>query len=780
MLNTAGRIRPVLFLLFALMVLAGLGWFVQRRQPPDHAVPQNPPSEPQFTGSAACAECHVKEYQAWRNSHHALAMQEADDRTVLGDFSGVTFSQGGVTSTFFQRDGKFFVHTDGPDGKPADFEVKYTFGVTPMQQYLIPFPDGRMQALGIAWDSRPKGQGGRRWFHLYPDDPPKPGEILHWTGRDQTWNYQCAECHVTDFRKNYDLGQSRYASAWTEMGVGCEACHGPGSEHVALARTGKPLDGKAGFPLSLKRPAGTWTIHDEQRGVAEWQGRPRGHGEVEACGRCHARRGVSTDPYTYGQPLLDSHTPALLTDSLYHADGQIQGEVFEYASFRQSRMQQAGVTCSDCHEPHGVTLRATGNAVCAACHLPARFDTPEHHRHKDGSAGAQCVNCHMPATTYMGVDQRRDHSFRIPRPDLSRMLGTPNACTGCHKDQPPDWAAARLKNWTGREPTPHFATALDAGRKGKLDAEKLLSELAQDDSQAAIARATALGLLPEFLTPASLPVLESGLQDRDPLVRAATVAGMEILPPDMRVRLVAPLLQDPLRGVRSTAARVLADAASTLPHEQKGAFDRALAEAVAAEESTAERPESHLNLANLYLRLGRPEAAEAELATALRLDSRFVPALVNRADLARAQGREADSETHLLEALNLEPDNAATVHALGLLKVRQGRQGAALELFGRAVQLDPRSSRYAYVYAVALDSMGDTKRAFQVLEGAHRRRPADREVLVALVDVARRQGDMRSALRHAEELAVLLPSDSRVQALAAELREAGQPRHGSR
>ncbi|HLF98245.1 MAG TPA: multiheme c-type cytochrome, partial [Methylococcaceae bacterium] len=358
--------------LAAVLAIGGLAVLVDSRDAPNErppaprvteAAPVPPPSAAHYTGSQVCAACHEKEYQAWRGSHHALAMQEASDQSVLGDFSGAKFSHAGVTSTFFRRDGKFYVNTDGPDGNLADFEVKYTFGLTPLQQYLIPFPDGRMQALGIAWDSRPKGQGGQRWFHLYPKDTPKPGEILHWTGRDQTWNYQCAECHSTDLRKNYDLAGNRYATAWAEISVGCEACHGPGSRHVEQARAGKPMDGNKGFPLSLTRAAGAWTVRDGQRGIAEWTGPARGHTEVEACARCHARRGVSADPYTYGKPLPDTHTPALLSDSLYYADGQIQGEVFEYASFLQSRMHRVGVTCSDCHEPHGIKLRAEGNAV---------------------------------------------------------------------------------------------------------------------------------------------------------------------------------------------------------------------------------------------------------------------------------------------------------------------------------------------------------------------------------------------------------------------------------
>lgn len=103
-------------------------------------------------------------------------------------------------------------------------------------------------------------------------------------------------------------------------------------------------------------------------------------------------------------------------------------------------MNAHGVACSDCHDPHSQKLRAPGNAVCAQCHLSVKFDVPEHHRHKPGTKGGECASCHMPTVTYMVVDPRHDHAMRIPRPDLSVKLGTPNACNDCHKDKKPSWA----------------------------------------------------------------------------------------------------------------------------------------------------------------------------------------------------------------------------------------------------------------------------------------------------------------------------------------------------
>ena len=185
-----------------------------------------------FVGAQACAGCHAPETERWKNSHHALAMQKATAATVLGDFANATLTHHGVT-TVFSRDGdKFIVRTEGPDGAPHDYEIAYTFGVYPLQQYLIAFPGGRYQALGIAWDSRPKAQGGQRWFPLYPAQILRAGDSLHWTGRDQTWNYQCASCHSTDLKKNYDLAADSYATSWTDSQIPHERLAGDIALHA--------------------------------------------------------------------------------------------------------------------------------------------------------------------------------------------------------------------------------------------------------------------------------------------------------------------------------------------------------------------------------------------------------------------------------------------------------------------------------------------------------------------------------------------------------------------
>jgi Tfp pilus assembly protein PilF len=733
-----------------------------------------------FVGAKVCATCHAAETARWSGSHHARAMQAATPDTVLGDFADAKLVHFRVVSTFSRTGDKYIVRTDGPDGALHDYEIAYTFGVYPLQQYLIAMPGGRLQALGIAWDSRPKERGGQRWFHLYPDEKLPAGERLHWTGRDQTWNYMCADCHSTDLKKNFDLTTNTYATTWADVDVSCEACHGPGSRHVAWTHTrasiGSNAPGlsdadRAGLTNWLKATdQGHWEMNRET-GIAK-RTEPLASAELDTCAACHSRRRVIAKDAQPSAPLLDTYAPADLEAGLYHADGQIDGEVYEYGSFVQSRMYHAGVTCSDCHEPHSLALHAEGNGLCGQCHMPAKFDTTEHHHHQSGSAGAQCVNCHMPTKTYMVVDRRRDHSLRVPRPDLSASIGTPNACTQCHTNRPAAWAMQAIAGWYphGRQTQAHYATALNAGRTGAVDAERRLDQLVLDATQPAIARASALLLLPGYATPASQAAFKAAITDPSSLVRSAVPRALLPAPSPVVVQAVAPLLSDPTRAVRIETVRALAGVdPGTMTQDQRTAFDAAYRELVAAEMVDADRPEAHLNLGLVDLRRQAPADAEAEYRTALRLDPSFVPAFANLADLDRLRGQDRQGADLLRKALVIEPNNADVRHSLGLLLVRQHSYTEAVDQLRRASELAPDNARYAYVYAIALNSTGAAAEAIALLERTHRQHPADRNVLVALVSITRDNGDFATALRYARELAGQYPADIQVRAMVMDL-----------
>ena len=301
-------------------------------------------------------------------------MQKVRESTVLGDFHGARFSKGGITSVFSAKDGKYSVRTEGADGKLQDFDLAYTFGVSPLQQYLVPFPNGRLQSLALAWDSRAKNDGGQRWYHLYPNRKVTHDDPLYWTGRNQTWNYMCAECHSTNLRKNYDLAADGYRTAWSEISVSCESCHGPGSNHMAWASvkrgSGAETDAN-GLAVNLQPASGSWVREESNPKTLHWKGQTRTQTELEACAPCHSRRHPITDNPQPGQLFSDSYVPSLLDRGVYYADGQILEEDYEYGSFLQSKMHRLGVTCSDCHNPHSLKLCRPQSQFCLRRVSPA-------------------------------------------------------------------------------------------------------------------------------------------------------------------------------------------------------------------------------------------------------------------------------------------------------------------------------------------------------------------------------------------------------------------------
>ncbi len=721
-------------------------------------------------------------------------MQPAKEQTVLGDFNGASFTHFSVGARFFKKDGAFFVNTDGADGQNADFRVSYTFGVHPLQQYLIELPGGHLQALSVCWDTRPREDGGQRWFHLYPDEKITHDDVLHWTGPNQNWNFMCAECHSTNLQKGYDAPTNTYKTTWSQIDVGCEACHGPGSRHVSWAEARKPnelvspeqtLDDDPnasahdattmGLTARLREPhPGQWVLDPATR---RYRRDPplESNVQLNTCARCHARRHVLEAPHEHGRPLLDHYQPALLTEALYHADGQILDEVYVYGSFLQSKMHHRGVRCSDCHDPHGLNLHAPGNALCVRCHLSDEFDTPKHHFHEPGSKGAGCVSCHMPSRYFMVVDKRYDHSFRVPRPDLSVKIGTPNACNDCHLDRDAAWSAAAINKWHGprRANGPDPGEVLHAGRRDPRSAAPLLAVLAQDAQTPGIKRATALELLANVPTASTLAVLGAASRDPDALVRLAAAGGLGGYAPAQRLVIAGPLLTDPVRAVRIHAARMLAPVRRGMfTKDQAAAFERGLNAFVRAQRVNADRASAHLNLGNLHIDRGELKEAEASFRTAIRLEPQVVQPYVNLADLHRAAGREDDCERMLRRAVSIAPGTALAHHALGLSLSRQQRLEEAIASFARATELDTSEPHFAYVHAVALNSLNQHDKAMSVLKDAHRRHPRDRDLIIAATTFSRDRGEIDAAIKYARKLMDLDPTDQAARQLLAELHSA--------
>jgi len=691
-----------------------------------------------FVGREQCIDCHSAAYEGWLGSHHDDAMDVAGPETVLGDFDDAEFTHQGIESRLYQRDDKYFAYTEGPGGEMAEFEVQYTFGVEPLQQYLVPFPGGRLQALSIAWDTE---QG--RWFSLYEGDNIEAGDWLHWTRNGQNWNGMCAECHSTDLRKNFDAESNTYDTQWSEIDVSCEACHGPGSRHVDWAEV-DPMGRSATENYGLV--VDTSGIDNREL--------------VEICAPCHSRR-AEIGEYKHSQTaMLEEFTPSLLEEGLYHPDGQILDEDYVWASFLQSKMYANGVRCDDCHDVHSLQLHQQGNDLCLQCHQGDTYDTATHHFHQqvvDGepSDGALCVKCHMPEQVYMGVDDRADHSIRVPRPDLSLEIGVPNACSqsGCHDDQAVEWAVESYTSWYGTARKPHFGEVLARVRSGDPEAEAGLHALLASSLYPAIVRATALNALQAYPGEVTDKAMQRALDDEDALLRVTAVDAISQQAPEDFVERLGPMLFDSVRAVRiRAAARLGGVGREYFKPFQRNALDKELAEYVKATERSLDFAASGMNLANLYASQGDAKTAERYYRMALEVDDLFFPAKLNLAVLVSQQGDVDEAEKLLREILDDYPEQYDAAYSLALLLVGGNRVDEGLHYLARAAGGMPQRARVHYNLGLLLAQLLRDEEAAVALRNALNIEPQNFDYLYALIDFHYKRDHFGEALDYTERM----------------------------
>lgn len=728
-MNTTARWK-LLGIVATLIIMGSIPLYLWRVE---HEASATQPLRPaaSFAGSQKCAQCHKGEYDRWTGSHHDLAMDLATEATVLGNFDDAVFDYFGTQSRFYRKAETFWVHTRGPDGVMGDFEIKYVFGVYPLQQYLVPFPGGRLQCLPITWDVDRK-----QWYHQVPDAPRDPQDWLYWTNAGQNWNGMCAECHSTNLKKNYDPETDTYATSWSEIDVSCEACHGPGSHHVAWAELPAMARPQTHDNFELTVKTRDLTSRDQ----------------VELCAPCHSRRAILGD-YTHTEAdLLDSLLPTLLNENLYFHDGQILDEVYVYGSFTQSKMYHREVRCGDCHDVHSLKTVAQGNALCLQCHPAAVYDRKSHHFHKqageagepikgqDGTlqfevgSGTQCVQCHMPGRDYMGIDYRPDHSLRLPRPDLSTALDTPNACNRCHWDKSAAWADEVITKWYGPGRSEHYGTILAAGRQGLPEAQDKLLRLSGDPLYPVIVRATALALLGQYPGEAAWTALTQAASDPEALIRHTAVSQFNRLPPDRRQKVLAALLYDPVSAVRMEAANQLSAMGEIgLPEAQAQVYRVNLDAYIEAMTYSADFAFSRFNLGNLFGHQGKTEAAMAQYRAALKIDSQFYPAMVNLAMTANQKGDKPAAARLFRDALAVNPDLHEVHYSLGLLLAEMGHYPEAAEHLGLAAAGMPTYARVHYNLGQIRDFLGETEKAQTALEWAYGLAPEHADYLNALV-----------------------------------------------
>jgi tetratricopeptide (TPR) repeat protein len=717
------------------------------------------PSAPQpvatFVGNKKCMDCHKAEYDKWQNSHHDRAMDVANDATVMGDFNNAAVDFHGVQSRFYRKDKKFFVHTQGPGGKMGEFEITHTFGWYPLQQYLVPFPAGRLQSLPIAWDINED-----KWYHLYPDAPIDPGDWLYWTNAGQNWNGMCAECHSTNLKKNYNIQSDAYQTTWSEIDVSCEACHGPGSRHVAWAE----------LPDMARPQTAHYELVVKAKGIGS-------RAQVALCAPCHSRRAILGD-YTHAEPdLLDSMLPSLLTPGLYFADGQILEEVYVYGSFTQSKMYRRNVRCSDCHDVHSIKTVKEGNALCLQCHRAGIYDTQTHHFHKkkgekgepikaaDGKVlfavgtGAECAQCHMPGRHYMVIDYRPDHSFRIPRPDLSIQLGTPNACNRCHADKSNQWADDYITKWYGPGRHVQYGTIIDGGRKQLPEAQKDLIKLAADPLYPVIVRATALSLLAAYPRKDTSRAYELALLDAEALIRRTAVDHLNISDRKRQTALLAAMLYDPVKAVRIEAARRMTEIPEPrLDTNQKKIFQATLKDYQKSMEYSADFAFGRYNLGNLYAALKQPDKAIRNYRAAFKIDNLFYPAKVNLAMLYNQMGKDDEAETLLREVVSDHPYMYEVQYSLGLLLAEKKQFAEAATHLASAAKGMPDRARIRYNLGLLLQHLKQDSDAEAALLAATEIEPDNLDYLYALTDFYLKRKKLQQAKGIAEQMVAKHPT----------------------
>ena len=709
-----------------------------------------------FVGSKKCADCHRKQYDSWHDSHHDRAMEVADDNTVLGDFNDAVFEIHGVQSRFYRQAKKFYVNTQGPDGVMGDFEITHTFGWYPLQQYLVPFPGGRLQCLPIAWDVKEK-----KWYRLPPVGPLDPGDWLYWTNAGQNWNGMCAECHSTNLKKNYDPATDSYQTSWSDIDVGCEACHGPGSGHVKWAE----------MPEMGRPRADNYLLEQKTSDTSARE-------SVELCAPCHSRRAALGD-YTHAEPdLLDSLLPSLLTEPLYYSDGQIMEEVYVYGSFTQSKMYHRDVRCNDCHDVHSIKLVKEENALCLQCHQASRYDTREHHFHKykdepgdplrtpEGEVlfavgtGTDCVQCHMPGRYFMGIDYRPDHSFRIPRPHVSSNVNAPDACLRCHVDKLPQWSNETITKWYGPGRSSHYGEIINNGRKQIPEAVSDLVKLAGDPLYPVIVRATALSLLIAYPGEQSSKIITTALMDEEALIRRTAVTSIQMTDQEQLARLITPLLYDPVSAVRMEAANRLAGASSKLlDDDQINVFKAALQEFESAMEYSADFAFGRYNLGNLYATMNRPEDAINNYRAAIAIDSMFYPAQVNLAMLYNQRGENRKAEKLLRAVTTAQPELNEVAYSLGLLLVEMHQYEEAADFLERAASGMPEHGRAHYNLGLLYQFFRRNMRAEKELLRALEIEPTNFDFQYGLADHYIKNGQLPAARQLAEQMVATHPDN---------------------
>ncbi|MCL1125233.1 tetratricopeptide repeat protein [Shewanella surugensis] len=744
-----------------------------------------------------CMQCHREQTTQWQASHHAKSMQKADRQSVLGHFNHFTFKNDNSWTLFDHDKNGFYIET-GLKGQPGQrYSIPFVFGFYPLQQLLVDIGGGRLQAYTVAWDARSIEEGGQTWYDLY-EDAHQPNSPFYWQGQFNNWNTRCAQCHSTELTRGYDLNNDRYNTQWRQPNVSCEACHGSASVHLALQKEDannspqrqlysgfdKPLQHQPLFTLDPQDHTASLTsllttrlafethrlakaepsnaqlskepiLTAEQAAIFDSVGNsidstsvsrienhalPLDKGQASQCILCHSRRHTLVEGQGQGQ-INQEIIPRLALPRLYHRDGQIQDEVFVYGSFSQSKMAAAGVVCSHCHQTHSNELISQDNPLCTQCHRASVFDNPAHTLHSiplhsTNKDTPLCIDCHMPSKTYMGVDIRRDHSFRIPNPWVNEALNSPNVCLSCHQDKDHRWTQHALAS----KKDAIFTHNSDIGTATLLNetvpehAQKIIEKWVLDPSQAPMRRAVLLDLL-DLSQPSHVNALNIAANDNEALVKLGVLHKLSSAPFSLQLQIGFGLLYDDNKNVRLEAIKLLSPAFKTnIPVTAQEKLQAVLKEAVATYQTQQDLLSGQLSLADLAYNVGDIAQAKVHYQNALQLQPQFLPAKLNLASLHRETGQYQQAKNLLQAILVIEGNHSLAQYNLGLIYVIEKQWPKALSALNTAANTSPDNLQFAFVYLLALEASGQIDNALVQLEKLAQHTPND----PALIEIRHR------------------------------------------
>ena len=667
-----------------------------------------------------CATCHPTQTESWRSSHHAQAMAQAahlnqgriqpDKQSLLGDFNDVTATHLDLKANFRTIDGHPVMSLT-QSGKTTHHIVSHSFGVFPLQQYLTETDDGRWQVLPFFWDARDINKGGQRWITLHPKESISAADRLHWQQPLANWNGMCADCHSTGLVRNFSPANNRFDTEFSQISVSCGSCHGP------QPHTDNPAAKGSGAGFAPRFPIG-------QRNIAEALPTPpakeAAQSTLEICAGCHSLRSPLVDGIDPRKPFLDQFAPAFPAPVLYFPDGQAKEEVYVWGSFLQSRMHKEGVTCGNCHDPHSQKLVAQGNTLCSQCHAKDTYDVKTHHHHNPGTEAAQCINCHMPTQTYMVVDDRRDHSFRVPDLAASRKLNTPDPCTTCHTNQSKSWAEQKIAGW---QPSPAETKASGSVQlwqqlqTGAALTPIEFAQLMQDPEIAEIKKASAITEQAKLTSHIkNLPSVKD-----QPLLAIAVANASSQMPLKQRENLLVPMLHHQYRAVRVAAANQLRESVANAPTntttntptnalkpKDVAQLKKVLKEADTADNVSSWRGEGLLNRGLHAERQGDIASAIESYQQAIDRDPYFEAPYINLTELYRKQKDLRREQLLYTKALRAIPDSTILRYSYALHLVRRKAPDKAVQQTAQALQLDPASRNNAYLHLLLLDNLGRT------------------------------------------------------------------------